>query len=192
MAMRATRAAAPITRRRLSTSERTEAVVSATKASKGAVAKKLATTLQVALERVPEKVIKARTSLGSSGVTPKVAAAGITRSEGVQPPQQAATPMGAFRAAEEAILAILGDEGAIPKRAALLISRQLSLISAEFALMANEVTVLKKSKVAYAANIERVSYAAAAKQAMAVRQPEPAKQPKVAAKPMAKKVDAAK
>ena len=100
--------------------------------------------------------------------------------------------MGAFRAAEEAILAILGDEGAIPKRAALLISRQLSLISAEFALMANEVTVLKKSKVAYAANIERVSYAAAAKQAMAVRQPEPAKQPKVAAKPMAKKVDAAK
>lgn len=50
-------AAAPITKRRLSTRERTEAVVSATKASKGAVAKKLATTVQVALERVPEKVI---------------------------------------------------------------------------------------------------------------------------------------
>ena len=68
----------------------------------------------------------------------------------MQPPQQAATPMEAFRAAEEAILAILGVEGEIPKWAARLISRQLSLISAAFALMANEVTVLKKSKVAYA------------------------------------------
>jgi hypothetical protein len=152
----------------------------------GAVAKKLATTVQVALERVPEEVIKARTSLGSStvGVTSKVPAAGIERSKGVQPPQQAATPMGAFRAAEEAILAILGDEGAIPKRAALSISRQLSLISAEFALMSKEVSDLQQETTG-TADTARVSYAATAKLA-------PAEQPKTGVPTLVNKAKVAK